>query len=310
METYFALSTLSNMRQMQICLLAIGLLASSVALPQTPLGSKPPIAFMDIKPSVGECQRESGLTTPLPRPKNADIVPPDLSCAISPTELSVLIARPDTLIADVRPEPDYALFHLQGAINLTASALRTKNFLKIKTVVLIGSGLTERELYADCARLKANGFRQAKVLSGGLPAWLSSGRAVSGRLPDASKLGLLSPPELWAEARFNANLVLLTANRSDLMPEFPSAVAIPDASLGAIQAAINKRGRKTPLASVVLVTADDKVAAYLPNLRQAIQPIPLLAFTDSAEAYTRQLAQLQAVWDAQARGPKKPKCGS
>ena len=310
METHFALSTLSNIRQVQVCLLAIGLLAPSVALPQTPLGSEPPIAFKDIKPSVGECQREGVLTTHLPRPTKADIVLPDLSCAISPTELSGLVARPDTLISDVRPEADYAAFHLNDALNVAASALRTKQFLKNKTVVLVGSGLTERELYADCARLKANGFRQAKVLRGGLPAWLSSGRAVSGRLPDASKLGLLNPIELWAEVQFNANLVLLTANRSDLMPELPSAVTIPDASLVAIQVAINKRGRKTPLASVVLVTADDKVAANLPNLRQAIQPIPLLAYTGSAEAYTRQLAQQKAIWEALAHGPKKPRCGS
>ena len=213
-------------------------------------------------------------------------------------------------MADVRPAADYAAFHLNGALNLTAAELRTKPYLRGKAVVLIGDGKAERERYIDCARLKASGFKHTKVLRGGMPAWLSSGQAILGRASDAASMGLLSPGELWAETRFNANLVLLTADRKGLSHEWPSATTIPDASLAAIQAALKQRGNKSPPASVVLVTADDKVAASLPGLRQAIQPVPLLAYTGLADAYTRQLAQQQAVWDAQARGPKKPRCGS
>lgn len=290
--------------------LGMGLLAASNAPGQTPPAVAPPPAFHTIQPAASECLRKDAESQAAAQPPKPDRASPDLSCAIAPAELTGLLKRPDTVIADVRPAADYAAFHPNGALNLTAAELRTKPFLKPKTVVLVGSGKAERERYIDCARLKANGFKQAKVLRGGMIAWLSSGQPILGRAPDAAGMGLLSPGELWAETRFNANLVLLAANSKDLSHEWPSATTIPDASLAAIQTALKQRGNKSPPASVVLVMADDKVAASLPGLRQAIQPVPLLAYTGSADAYARQLAQQQAVWDAHARGPKKPRCGS
>ena len=294
----------------QTLLLTVGVVAAFTALAQPPLVVTPPAAFNTMKRPIGECVRDSVIPSPMPSSLKVDAVRPDLSCAITPVELTGLLKRPDTVIADVRPAADYAAFHLNGALNLTAAELRTKPFLKPKTVVLIGSGKAERERYIDCARLKASGFKHTKVLRGGMIAWLSSGQAILGRAPDAASMGLLSPGELWAETRFTANLVLLKASGKGLSHDWPSATTIPDTSLAAIQAALKRRGNQSPLASVVLVTADDKVAASLPGLRQAVQPVPLLAYTGSADAYARQLAQQQAVWDAQARGPKKPRCGS
>jgi len=286
------------------CLFTIG-----NALGQNPPNVSLPSALSNIQPASSECLRKDAAPTAMPKPAKEDAVRPDLACAIAPTELSGPLKRPDTLMADVRPAADYAAFHINGAMNLTAAELRSKPYLRNKTVVLIGNGQAERELYADCARLKASGFKKPKVLRGGLPVWLSSGQAVLGRTPDATKTALLGPGELWAEARFDANLVLVSAERQGLLPELPSATAIPDASLATLQTAIKQRGKK-PLAAVVLVTSAADGTASLANLRQAIQPIPLLAYTGTAEAYTRQLAQQNAVWTAQAHGPKKPRCGS
>lgn len=290
--------------------LVMGLLATSNAPGQTPPAVAPPPASHTIQPAASECLRKDAAPQSDLKPDKADATLPDLSCAIAPAELAGLLKHPDTVMADVRPAADYAAFHLNGALNLSAAELRTKPYLRSKAVVLIGNGKAERERYIDCARLKANGFKHTKVLRGGMIAWLSSGQAILGRAPDAASMGLLSPGELWAETRFNANLVLLAANSQDLSHEWPSATTIPDISLAAIQAVLKQRGNKSPPASVVLVTANDKMAASLPGLRQAIQPVPLLAYTGSADAYTRQLAQQQAVWDAHARGPKKPRCGS
>ncbi len=286
------------------CLFTIG-----NALGQNPPNVSLPSALSNIQPASSECLRKDATPQVAPKPAKMDTVRPDLACAIAPTELSGPLKRPDTLMADVRPAADYAAFHIDGAMNLTASELRSKPYLRSKTVVLIGNGQAERELYADCARLKASGFKKPKVLRGGLPVWLASGQAVLGRASDPARIGLLGPGELWAEARFDANLVLVSAERQGLLPELPSATAIPDASLATLQTAINRRGKK-PLAAVVLVTSAADGSASLADLRQGIQPIPLLAYTGTAEAYTRQLAQQNAVWAAQARGPKKPRCGS
>ena len=289
--------------------LAIGVLAAFNSLAQTPPDNALPEALKRYKPTAGECLREASPLPEAPKPVKAESIRPDLTCAIAPSELSGLIKRSDTVMADVRPATAYAAFHIIGAMNLTAAELRTKPFLKTKTVVLIGNGLDERQQFADCARLKASGFKHTKVLRGGLPTWLSSGQTVLGRTPEPIRLGRLEPGELWAETRFDANLVLVTQDRQDLLREWPSATTIPNASLAAVQAAIQQHGKK-PLAAVVLVTSEGGNAANLNNLSQAIQPIPLLTYTGSAEAYSHQRAQQQAVWDAQARGPKKPRCGS
>jgi rhodanese-related sulfurtransferase len=294
-------------RYPRIAVLGVWLLAICNAQAQP--AATPPTVFQNLQPAASECKRQDAVPQTAAKPAKADTVKPDLSCAIAPSTLAALLTRPDTVLADVRPAADYAAYHLNGALNLTAAELRTKPFVKSKAVVLIGNGQAERELYAECARLKASGFKQPKVLRGGLPIWLASGQAVLGRTPDTAQTAQLGPGELWAEARFDANLVLVTADRKDLLHELPSATVIPDAKLAAVQAAVKQRGNK-PLAAVVLVTTSADGPAVLPNLRLAVQPVPLLAYTGTAEAYTRQLAQQNAVWTAQALGPKKPRCGS
>ena len=238
--------------------LVIWLFASCNALAQTPSASMPPLGLKNIPAAAGECKRQDAAPPTTPKPAKVDTVRPDLSCAIAPADLSVLLKRPDTVLADVRPAADFAAFHINGAMNLTATELRSKPFLKSKTLVLIGNGMVERGLYADCARLKASGFKQTKVLRGGLPVWLSAGQAVLGRAPDTTKTALLGPVELWAEARFDANLVLVSSNRKDLLHDLPTATTIPDVNLAAVQTAIKQHGKK-PLAAVVLVAATPEI---------------------------------------------------
>ena len=63
----------------------------------------------------------------------------------------------------------------------------------------------ERVLYEACAELKKIGFRQVRVLRGGLMAWLTYAQPIIGRPPGEDTLAQLSPAELWAESQFGAN---------------------------------------------------------------------------------------------------------
>jgi rhodanese-related sulfurtransferase len=293
--------------------LPIGLLATCSAFAQTQPGIPMPEALKNIKPAAGVCLREAAVS-PKARvfAKADEAARPDLSCAIVPAELSRLLKRPDTVLIDVRNATDYAAFHIEGVLNTTVSELHIKRFLRGKTVVLIGSGKAERELYTACTRLKTHGFRQVKVLHGGMPSWLSFGQAVLGRVPNAAQLARLTPSELWIESRFDANLLLVARSQEEIQRQLSSSMLIPDESPAAVQAAIERRRKqpkKAPLAAVVLVTAAGSDNETVQRLRQAIQPIPLLVYTNTADAYAHQLAQQKAVWAAQARGPKQPACG-
>lgn len=64
------------------------------------------------------------------------------------------------------------------------------------------------------------------------------------------------------------------------------------------------------MAAVVLATATDVSAAQWEQIQQSLWPIPVLHYAEGVPALTAFKARQTAAWDAMARGPKKPRCGS
>ena len=237
-------------------------------------------------------------------------VKPDLSCVINPADLAHKLKSPGTVLVDTRSAVDFAEFHIEGAMNISATELRSKSFLRDKSVVLIGNGKAEREQYIECRRLKSTGFRKVNVLRGGMPAWLASGYSVLGQSPNLAQLTTLTPSELWTESQFAANLVLVTASQKTLQKHITRSLLIPDEWPKTVQAMVKQRSghsKSGALAAVILVAGKE---ADVQALSQAIEPVPLLVYSETAEALANQLTQQSAVWTAQARGPKQPSgCG-
>lgn len=291
-----------------VIFLALANMSSVTAQPHRAISV--PEALKGVKPSVGSCTRNDAGELKPSKFARVAAVKPDLSCAIAPGDVARQLQSPNTVLIDTRGATDFANFHINGAMNLSTAELRSKNFLRGKSLILIGNGKAEQQQYIDCKRLKSNGFRQVKVLRGGMPAWLASGQSVLGLPPNPGPLTKLTPSDLWNESRFESNLVLVEAGQEALQKQITGSVLIPDEKLQTIRSAIDKRRRQhksAPLAAVVLV-ADKRVDFQ--TLSQAIKPVPLLVYSETAEAFSRQLAQQDAVWSAQARGPKQPpRCG-
>jgi len=288
------------------------LFAAASIWAQVPSGNELPEALKDIKQSSGMCWREDMAKPGKSSPSPAQDLRPDLSCGITPTELAGLHDRADATLIDVRPLAERELFRIGGTLSMTASELRTKSVLRGKNLVLIGDGKAERELYAACADLKARGFARTRVLRGGMPSWLAHGGAVQGSAPDLLQSQRLSSSQLWGESQFDANLVLMTVEQQALQGRLPFALPVADASPAAVQSVIERRRkelRNAPLAAVILVTSTSTTDEVLKRLTQALRPVPLLVYTESAETYSRQFAQLKATWEAQAKGPKRLRCG-
>lgn len=267
-------------------------------------------ALKNIKPSGGSCtQKEAN------KPKPSKVAPvaevkPDLSCAVAPVDLANLLQSADTVLIDTRSATDFANYHIDGAMNLSSTELRSKSFLREKSVVLIGNGKAEREQYIDCKRLKSNSFKRVKVLRGGMPGWLVSGQTVLGQPPNPAQLARLTPSDLWIESRFDANLVLVAMSQAALQKQFANSLLIPDEKPKTVQAAIEHRkthSKSRSLAAVMLIADKD---IDFQALSQAIKPLPLLVYAETADAFTHYVAQQKIVWEAQARGPKQPSgCG-
>lgn len=292
--------------------LSILLFAAASTSAQTRSGNELPEALKDVKPTSGMCWRDDVAQPRKVGPSAAQESRPDLSCAMAPAELTAMQDRPDSALIDVRPLSEHETFRIGGALSMTVSELHTKSMLRSKNVVLIGNGKSERELYAACAELKARGFQHVRVLRGGMPLWLAHGGTVQGRVPDPLQSRRLSASELWGESQFESNLVLVTAEQRALQDRLPFAMSVADGSPVAVKGVIERRRKElkgAPLAAVILVTSAGTTDESLQGLTQSLQPVPLLIYTESAETYSRQFAQLKATWEAQAKGPKRLRCG-
>lgn len=278
---------------------------------QVTAGANLPAALKDIRRASGTCPRR-------------DLVPgadgataqtteqPDLDCASSVGAVNAVLARPDGVVIDLRRPADFNEFHIPGALNLTSAELHGKPYWKSKPLVLVGNGKAEVELYRECRRLKRAGYRQVRVLQGGMPMWLGQKQPVLGRAPSAPQLARLGAADLWAETQRSEDLVLLDQSQAALRVDLPGSQMLAETSEAGLRAAIalGKKERKgAPLSGVVLVAAPAVSDERIRLFQEAAMPLPLLVYADTREAYRQQVATQKAVWAAQARGPKLPGCG-
>jgi rhodanese-related sulfurtransferase len=273
-------------------------------------GNALPQALKNLKPATGKCLRDdvgiySGSAVD-------GEVSPDLSCMASVTDALGLVDKSGTVVADLRPPSDFSAFHIDGAINLTVAELHAKPYWREKSVVLVGNGKAEVELYRECGRLKQMGYRRLRVLQGGMPSWLSQRLPISGRAPAAAQLVRLSATELWGESRNGLGLVLLDPAHAALQNDLPGSQVLHQLSASELQAAISrsKRRKKSfPFTAVIAVAQPGLTDDQIREFQQAVAPVPLLVYSDTRDAYARAIGSQKAIWKAQARGPKRPGCG-
>lgn len=268
-------------------------------------GTTMPEALQGINPVSSVCLRSDVAAAPAHPGGTASLSRVEASCAATPAQVAALRADASTVLVDVRAKPG-GLPEGVTTLPMPLSAVRTKLFLREKTVVLIGDGKMERELYEACSTLRGQGFVRVRVLHGGVPNWPE---VHGGGVPPGLEL---TPVELWAESQFDANLVLFSGRQAELRAQMPSGVDLPALTPEAVKAAIKRwrQDHKAPfLSSLVLVLGTGADPADVQRMRAAVQPVPVLVYSGSEATYLQQLSQQKTLWAAQARGPRKPACG-
>lgn len=234
--------------------------------------------------------------------KTASVFSADMSCALTAVEVSRRLQNPELALVDTRQTAEFNQSHIPGAIRMLAGELASKAYLQKKPVILIGNGKAEGELYRQCQQLKRSGFKQVNVLWGGMPAWLIAGHPVEGQPDRAGSSITLTAGEFWLESQFKANLVVVVKALEVLSKHLPNAHLIADDKPSTIKKALQRYGKKSPAAVVLALPSNADVKA----IRQMLNPVPLLIYTEGAEAFSRQVQGQQAVWEAYTRGPKQP----
>ena len=276
-----------------------------------------PDALKDIQPAGQSCRRDDVVSAVnKSATMNSKELTADMSCSITAIELNLWLLAKDIVAIDTRSTTEHAQYRIDGAVNLSAQDIRYKPQLHRKSIALIGTGKHERELFSLCAALKANGHKSVKVLQGGMLAWHLSGLPMLGRVPSIDSMRALDSSQLLAETHFTANLIVVSASRSDIANQIKRAVAVASDDIEAVITQIDQQQKQKTLEemnSVVWIapvnTKPNTIAQLQARLLAMPRPLPLLAYVESTGDFQKFMTQQQAMWSAQARGPKQPACG-
>ena len=91
----------------------------------------------------------------------------------------------DAVWVDVRREEDYQRVRIPGSIQIPLFAIKTKEFLRSRRVVLVDDGLGSPATEEECRRLRAMGFGDVGLWYGGLNAWRQLGGSLEELQPAA-----------------------------------------------------------------------------------------------------------------------------
>ena len=291
----------------QLCFFFVCFATCQLVLAQSQ--STLPDALKGIKQADGQCKNDSANLGAYAA--DSKLLTADLSCAVTMASIKQSLKDSSVIVVDTRLSDSYAQFHVPNSLQLSARDLRFKSTLRGQSLILIGDGKNEREIYSACAQLKAAGFQSVKVLSGGMTSYVASGLTVLGKPPALVELARIDAAQLWAEGQYADNLVLASGNAAKLGDNLPYMVNLPNLNANTLMEIVQRRRKeiKSPLASVVLVLQAGITEQVYRELLNAVAPSPLLIYSDTLEAIDRFVVSQKAVWAAQARGPKQPRCG-
>lgn len=243
------------------------------------------------------------------------VVRRDASCYIDAARAVELAKDPGTVSIDTRGKDDYVRLHPPEAINLPMSEIKTKAYLSSRMLLIYGSGRTDPSLEETCASLKGQGFRNARIVEGGVLSWTKkAGDLLTSQDFDIRALSELSAEELFAEVHSSDAAIVNLSRRFRSADIEPKQIVL-----------------EGPLTTENLISALHKRSAGVtkPNVRrvvlvgvQNINPVDLNAVLSSTKIdwpvfyyagdtarYESSVKTLNALWLKKDKGPSMRKCG-
>lgn len=133
------------------------------------------------------------------------------------------------VLVDVRNREEFEKFRIPGSINIPLFAIKTKTFLKHKSLVLINDGYHYSPLEQECKRLGDSGFTAVWILNGGLNAWREKGATLNGDIFAQKELNRV-PPQIFFEEKNDESWVVIDISKpknQEASYLIPQAIAIP-----------------------------------------------------------------------------------
>ena len=132
------------------------------------------------------------------------------------------------IFIDVRKRSDFERFRIPGSINIPLFAIKTKAFLRSKSLVIVNEGYNYSQLERECEHLRRSGFR-AWLLNGGLNYWREKGAPLHGDGFAQKGLNRIPPRAFFAERDYENWMVIdiSAPKQPQAHPLIPQSISIP-----------------------------------------------------------------------------------
>ena len=216
-------------------------------------------------------------------------------CWVNYNDIALNRDRSNIILADIRSPEAYESYRIPGSLNIPLFALRTKNYLKTRHVVLVDGGDSQQLHGAVCIRLMRQGFKNVQVLEGGMPSWVLNGGDIIGHAPTTSDLIAITPRQFYADQTNQHWIVALDSRARDEDKDLFSGHSLvylgnsPEASVRKIREVAGKK----PIP--VLVVNPSINNAYLFRIAQGLGDGQVRYLRGGIEEYRKYLEVRSAI---------------
>ena len=162
----------------------------------------------------------------------------DLSHAVTLEWVQAKLSQnPKPILIDVRRPEEFEKFRIPDSINIPLHAIKTKPFLKDKSIVLLNEGFLYTPLAEEAIKLKKIGY-SVSILYGGLNAWHKSKGEIQGNVFWIEEINRVSPQMFHQEKTSGSHrIIYISKEKTDR--SLSGAINITGDSFGDLQAIQN-----------------------------------------------------------------------
>ena len=137
--------------------------------------------------------------------------------------------KQEIVFIDIRTKEEFEKSRIPGSLNIPLYAIKTKNYLKPKSVVLVNEGYNFGQLEKECRQLRDFGFIKTSILAGGLYSWMKNGSILEGDAFVQKDLNKIDPGDFFPDKDYEEWVIIdVTASEeSDYQNLIPQAIHIP-----------------------------------------------------------------------------------
>ena len=133
------------------------------------------------------------------------------------------------ILVDVRKRDAFEKFRIPGSLNMPLFGIKTKTFLRNKSLVLINEGYSCARLVRECRRLREQGFTRAAVMFGGLWSWKQQGGPMDGDVFSQETLNQVTAADFFEQRGLQNQVVVNISEKADraALDLIPRTVFVP-----------------------------------------------------------------------------------